>query len=198
MPGTAVFVISSMGGKFGTRSPMFLRIAASSANASGTSASARTRAEAARDDRFMANPSGVERSGGEPALQGRDAVDETEAIVAEFADRCRGRREQTQQTVGHLTHCPRRCRALPPIPPEQPFVADAAPGFASGDDGRQGGDVREAEIEALSGERMNDVRGIADEDPARPAPRARGDDDERPRRALRAERQRAWRAAGRG
>src|SRR5436190_1571009 len=53
MPGIGDLVISSIFGNCGTRSPMFLRIAASSANAAGASERARIRAATTREDRFM-------------------------------------------------------------------------------------------------------------------------------------------------
>ena len=95
-PGSAVFGTSSIFGKSGSRSAMFLRIAASSAKAAEAKQAARRRAATARRRSFMMMLSGVERPRGEPALERRDPIDEGQAIVAEFADRRR---------------CPRRTNA---------------------------------------------------------------------------------------
>src|SRR5450631_2003888 len=86
-------------------------------------------------------PSGVERPRREPALQRRDAVDESHAIVAEFPDRRSGLGKQTLQSVGNTQHRPSRRGALPHIPPKQPFVAEAAPRLALLDDADQRSDV---------------------------------------------------------
>ena len=118
------------------------------------------------------------------------------SIVAEFPDRCRRLGEQTQQTVGNARHRPGRRGALPHVAPQQPFVAGRAPRLACRDHVDQRRDVGEAEVEALAGERMDDVRGVADQHPARPAPRVGAAEHERPGGALGAERQRADLAAG--
>ena len=65
------------------------------------------------------------------------------------------------------------------------------------------GDVGEAEVEALAGERMDDVGGVAEQDPARPAPaagagRRRSGQAARSRRRARARRRRRrWRRRAR-
>src|SRR6188472_2442166 len=104
MPGMPVFRTSSIFGKSGIRSARFLRIAASSAKAAEAKQAARRMAAAARRVFFMMLLSGVERPRGKPALERRDPIDEGQAIVAEFADRCFDLGEQTQQSVGNSQH----------------------------------------------------------------------------------------------
>src|SRR5664279_3780666 len=179
MPGSAVFVISSIFGKSGRRSATFLRIAASSAKAAGSRQPARTRAARWRKVGVMC-ASRVEGPCREPALERLESIDESHAIVAEFANGRRLLRKQTLQSVGNAQHGPGGRGALPYVPPKQPFVAEAAPGLAMRDDVDQRGDVGETKIEALTGERVNDVRCIAEQHPAGAAQGRRPAEHERP------------------
>src|SRR5512134_4195909 len=83
MPGIAVFVTSSMAGKLGRRSAMFLRIDASSAEAPPANPNSKVAHATANFD-ISVPCSTLEGLCGQPALERRGAVNQTHAAVAKF------------------------------------------------------------------------------------------------------------------
>ena len=105
--------------------------------------------------------------------------------------------EQAQQTVGNAHHRPGRRGPLPYIPPAT-TVRRPGPRQDSRcrDCASQRGDVGRPRLGALPGERMDDVRCVAEEHPAAPAPGRRPAEHERPGGALRGRVERAGFGAG--
>src|SRR4051812_3316225 len=100
----------------------------------------------------------------EEALGERHALDEAEADVPDEADRVRIVREEPVEPVGRHAHR-HRVEAPPALVPLQDvWRADIEPERGRvGDAFGQRGNVANAEIEALPRDRVDDMRGVADE-----------------------------------
>ncbi len=116
----------------------------------------------------------------EHALERGQALDHAEAEVAHQTQDVGAVGEQPIQSVGGDAHGHGVEAAPALIALEHIGRADVEPEPGGvGDCLRQGGDVAQAHVESLPGDRMNDVRGVADQRQTIGDERARGEQAER-------------------
>src|SRR6516164_3337508 len=172
-PAMGVLLISSMAGPFGLRWAQLRRMAASSDQAdrqASASEPARRRRNALANLFMRVIPevrrSRAEGARDEEAFQGVELVDQRHAVVAQLAQAGRRRAEQLPQAVDGAGHRARGPQAGAGVAAQQRLVAERAPGLAFGDHLRQRRHVAQAQVQALAGQRMDDVGRVADQRPA--------------------------------